>query len=391
MICDNSTGTQRPYIPQSFRFQVFEQLHSLAHPGVNASQRLVSTAYVWPKMRTDIRNWTRSCLQCQRSKVQHHNKAPPATFAVPDVRFDHIHVDIVGPLPPSKGYNYLLTCVDRFTRWAEAIPISDITAKTVAHAFLSGWIARFGIPSTVTTDRGAQFESNLWSEFMHLLGSVRTRTTSYHPAANGMVERFHRQLKAALKCHNSQGNWVDSLPLVMLGIRTALKSDLGCSSAELVYGTTLRIPDAFYTSTDSTLCVNVPEYVNNLKAIMSSLRPVPPRKNHNAPFQLDPELQSTTHVFIRQDGVRKALQHPYKGPFRVLSRTKKYFSIDVNGRQEIISIDRLKSAHVLPVNNRDLPTDTPETTSSTQPLELPQPHTTTRSGRKVRFPDRLTS
>ena len=99
-----------------------------------------------------------------------------------------------------------------------------MTATTVAQAFITGWVSRFGIPSSITTDRGRQFESNLWAELMHSLGTVRLRTTAYHPIANGLVERFHRQLKAALRACPDPVQWVDALPLILLGIRTTLKT-----------------------------------------------------------------------------------------------------------------------------------------------------------------------
>ena len=76
------------------------------------------------------------------------------SFKPSDAHFDVVHVDIVGPLPSSQGYKYLLACVDRFTRWPEAFPLMDITSESVSRAFVLGWIARFGAPSTVITDRG---------------------------------------------------------------------------------------------------------------------------------------------------------------------------------------------------------------------------------------------
>ena len=116
-------------------------------------------------------------------------------------------------------------------------------AETVVRASITGWVARFGIPSTITTNRGAQFQSALWAQLMTLLGVHCIRTTSYHPIANGMVERFYQQLKASLKSSPTPTQWVDGLHMVLLGIHTSLKEDIGCSSAELVYGTTLQVPN----------------------------------------------------------------------------------------------------------------------------------------------------
>jgi len=83
---------------------------------------------------------------------------------------------------------------------------------------------------------------------MKLIGTRRIRTTAYHPIANRLVERFHRQLKSALKCLTDTTHWIKALPLILLGIRTTLKQDLKCTPAELVYGTTLCLPSEFFLS-----------------------------------------------------------------------------------------------------------------------------------------------
>ena len=91
----------------------------------------------------------------------------------------------------------------------------------------------------------AQFESKLWDGLCNQFGIVRIRTTSYHPQLNGMVERFHRQLKAAIMAHESPNPWTTTLNAVLLGARSTVKELLGRSAAEIVYGTTLRIPGEF--------------------------------------------------------------------------------------------------------------------------------------------------
>ena len=198
-----STGHIRLYITAKFRKQVFLTLHGLGHPSHRATKPLINTRFVWHGMNIDIAKWYRSCKGCQTAKISRHNKPVFGKLAKPTERFDHVHIDIVGPLPYADGFRYLMTCVDRFTRWPEAIPLVDIRVETVADALFSGWIAHFGTPAIITTDRGAQFESKLWDGLCNQFGIVRNCTMTYHSQSNGMVERFHRQLKAAIMAHES--------------------------------------------------------------------------------------------------------------------------------------------------------------------------------------------
>ena len=150
-------------------------------------------------MQKDVATWTKACDSCQRTKVQRHTHSAIGSFPVPAQRFDSIHIDVVGPLPSCNGNRYLFTCIDRFTRWLEAFSIPDATASTVASALASGWIARFGLPCSLVTDRGAHFQSALWNSLMKLLGYQRKRNSAYHPQCNGLIERFHRHVKSSLR------------------------------------------------------------------------------------------------------------------------------------------------------------------------------------------------
>ena len=145
LLCDVATGTPHPYVPKKLRRQLFTQLHGLSHPGIRATQRLVTSKYVWPNMNADIRKRTHACLACQQSKVHVHTMSPIGRFRPPDSRFAHVHVDLAGPLPTVNGHTDLLTCVDRFTCWPEAILLTSTTTDVVAQAILTNWVARFGI------------------------------------------------------------------------------------------------------------------------------------------------------------------------------------------------------------------------------------------------------
>ena len=126
-------------------------------------------------MKTDVCNWCRTCHPCQSSKVQQHVHVPLQPRTLPDQCFGSFHVDIVGPLPESESMTYLFTIVDRYTRWAEAIPMAGCSTEACIKGFLRHWIARFGVPGDLTSDRGPQFTSELWTELNRLLG-IQTAT-----------------------------------------------------------------------------------------------------------------------------------------------------------------------------------------------------------------------
>jgi len=112
-------GCPRPVLGERFRVDAFKAVHSIAHSGSKATYELLRTKVVWPFMRRDVKLWCKACLQCQANKVTRHTKPPILSFPTGS-RFDTIHMDIVGPLPPCIGYTYLLTIIDRNSRWPES-------------------------------------------------------------------------------------------------------------------------------------------------------------------------------------------------------------------------------------------------------------------------------
>ena len=271
--------------------------------------------------------WSKQCVNCQSANPHQ------STFSDIPTRsptFRHVNVDIVGLLPQSQGHRYLLTMVDRFTRWPEAIPMLDATVKTCARAFLFNWVARLGVPANISTDSGPQFTARLWDTLVHLLGVRLHRTCAYHPQANGLVERFHIHLKSSLMARLKDSNWVDALPCVLLGIRSTPKENLKCSSAELVYKTLLKVPgDVYFPSTSTSFSDNL--FLPWLKEKIADCQPQQ-MSRHSKNIASVPKFLSTyDFVFVRRDAYRPPLAPPCAVPFCVLERGEKFFILDISG------------------------------------------------------------
>lgn len=371
--CDISTNHVRPFVPESLRQLVFKKMHNLSHPGTNITVEMVRERFVWPGMNKQIRGWVKNCLQCQKCKVHRHTKS--IIEGIPVVaRFKHVHIDLIGPMPSSRGFNYCVTMRDRFTRWSEAVPIVEATALQVAIVFIHAWVARFGVPEEITSDLGRQFESTLFGELMRLLGVKHLRTTPYHPQANGMIERWHRTLKSSIMCR-ANASWSDELPLILLAHRNSINEDIGASSAQLVYGTSLAMPGQFFEHQPHIKFKA--DFVTDLMEAMQSIQPASSSHHGNAKVFVPNDLEKTSFVFVRNDKIRPSLCPPYTGPHKVLDRGNKYMTINMNGRSSKISIDRLKPAHLL----TDSETCTKERNNMN---ELKETTKTTKSGRTIR-------
>ena len=334
ILCDVSRNLVRPIVPVDHRRAVFQHIHNLAHPGIRATRRLLSARFVWRGMASDAAAWCRDCQHCLRGKVTSQPAAPLQPIPVPRRRFSHVHIDLVGPLPVSAdGYNFILTMIDRSTRWLEATPLKNTSATSCADSFVATWVSRFGVPEYLTSDRGHA----IWTILCSRLGISHSFTTAYHPQSNGMIERAHRQLKDALRARVAAVDWPSHLPWVLLGLRAAPKEDSGISSAELVFGAPLTLPGEFVAAPEPPPQSFVDEL--RLAPPPPTTRPLTYAQAAAAPAA---SLLQAKFVYIRRGGTVPPLQPLYVGPYRVLSSGQKCFLLEIGGKEEVVSIDRLK-------------------------------------------------
>jgi transposase InsO family protein len=336
LLSDVSMGRLRPLVAEADRPLVFEAIHGVAHPGICVTRRMIAARFLWPGMQSYIATWCRSCVVCQRAKVTRQPRAPVQPIAIPKRRFSHVHVDLVGPLPVSaEGYMYLLTMIDRTTRWLEATPLKE--SASCVEAFLSNWVAHFGVPETLTSDRGAQFSSSTWASFCSKLGVRHAMTTAYHPQANGLVERDHRQLKDGLRVCQAGVDWPAHLPWVLLGLRAAPKEISGVFSR-----------GCFRTASDPAWRDGFPPGDRPTDFLDELSSPTPPttcQPRTYAEVAAQPpnwRLQLASMVHVKKGGCSPPLAPAYVGPYKAVRPGPKFFVLEVGGLHVSVSVDRLK-------------------------------------------------
>ena len=385
--CETSTGENRVILPEPFRNKVLHVAHSVGHYGVKRTQRILCKDYFWPKMKKDIANHVKNCSQCQRYKPTPTKPREPLAFPA-SYKFQCVHIDLVGPLPPSsKGNSYLLTAIDRFSGWVEATPMASITAEACGEEFIKMWVSRFGVPEEMVTDQGAQFEAHLFNKLCNKMSIIRKRTTAYHPQTNGKVERMHRTLKDSLRCLADRFvDWEDALPSALLAIRCAIGAS-GFSPCVIIYGETLALPHNLCSKEEDGASHTLPPYVqrlsSNMQLVKSHLcRDKPCTTTHTG------EARQLHWVWLKDETRKNTLSPRYTGPYRVRSSSYPTVEIERNGKPYTTNIDRIKPAWQLQSTTG---TTMPQIEDVEQPIQnqLQLPAYTTRAGRAVHPPQRL--
>lgn len=360
----NKEKTQQVVVPSKYRAQVMKLAHETmfgGHQGVSKTTERVMSSFYWPGIQADIKRYIRSCDICQRTfprgKVQ---KVPLNSMPIIDTPFQRVAVDIVGPISPvtSKGNRYILTIVDYATRYPEAVPLRNIETPTVAEALVDVF-SRVGVPREILTDMGSQFTSGLMKEVSRLLSVRQLTTTPYHPACNGLVERFNGTLKQMLRrmCVEKPNDWDRYLAALLFAYREAPQASLGFSPFELLYGRTVRGPmlilkELWTGQTPESEVKTTYEYVvdlqnrleetiklahENLDQASSEQRKYYNRKTSDRKFKPGDSV-----LLLLPTDKNKLLLH-WKGPFKVVAKQGPCdYKIDINGKIKTFHANLLK-------------------------------------------------
>jgi len=208
------------WIPKSLRPRILKEHHDnrmACHFGIERTlAKLKNSPYFWPKLRTEVEDWCNKCDICFKIKpTNKKQKAPMKMYGVGEA-MERVAVDILGPLPTSrKGNRFIIVIADYFTKWVEAYPVPNHTAEMVAETIATNFFTRFGLPVTIHSDQGRDFESKLFQQMCELLGIEKTRTTPWNPQSDGTVERMNRTLETMLreKVSENQLDWDDHVAI----------------------------------------------------------------------------------------------------------------------------------------------------------------------------------
>ena len=355
-------------IPETLREQIKKMCHeeTSGHLGILKTKDKLLRHFYWPKCYKDIEDYVKTCDACQRvGKPFDKKKAPLMTVPIISEVFSKINVDACGPLPTSsQGNKYIITALCLASKYPEAVPVPDITSKSVVEALLQIF-SRMGFPKEIQTDQGKSFMSVLTTEFLERFGIKIVRSSIYHPQSNP-VERFHRSIKRILKvlCLEAVPDWETKIPFALFALRTVTHESTGFSPAELVYGSNLRSPSTLLyekwlepPEEENNVVKYVFELLNRLKRSreLAELKMEETRDKRKKWYDrnaIKREFHEGDSVLVLAVNQPHKLAPQWKGPGRIekkLSETNYVVSFEGNQeKNKVYHINMLKPYHKRP-------------------------------------------
>ena len=375
-------------VPQSLEDVVMKAVHSDAsggHLGVERSLDKLRKRYYWPFMTASVTNFCNSCDVCARRKSPVPANHAPLVQDQPSFPLERVAIDIMGPLPQSnRGNKYLVVVCDYFTKWAEAFPVPNIQAVTIATVLVDGFFCRYGVPYSLHSDRGAQFESKLFQLLCEMLDVRKTRTTAYRPQSDGLVERMNRTIENMLSAHVNEyhTNWDEHLQRCLLAYRSSIHSSTKETPAMLMFGRELILPVdlVFGTSQEQPLTVN--EYVRKVRRSIQTAHTharkagAVAQRRQKALYDKrsrKPGIVVGDSVYLHSSvvtpGTSPKFHRPWTGPYVVVEFVDDVVVriADGSGKMQTVHVDRLKHS-----KSAFVPVSPSETTESQPCRSLPR-------------------
>ena len=202
-LCRTAAEFVQVVIPQSFRDGILGLSHyaKLAgHPGGRKLYKTLRRHFYLPSMALDCYAVAKNCAACARERVKLRRNKKQMKLFTPEAPLEFVAIDIFSELITTKRENrYILVISDRYSKLVRTVPLKNISAANIAQAFVHHWVFVYGPPVKLLSDNGTQFTARFFQNVCRILGIRNVFTTTYHPQANGQVERFNRTLTSALR------------------------------------------------------------------------------------------------------------------------------------------------------------------------------------------------
>lgn len=227
--------------PLSLRHTLITLAHE-SHQGIVRTKQRLRDLYWWPQMDSQVQSCIASCVLCQANdKTAFTRPGPLQPVPLPDGPWKKLGLDIVGPFDTAiSACKFAVTLTDYYSKWPE-LAFSHTATTVDVIRFLTSIFSRHGNPENIVTDNGPQFTSAAFALFLHDRGISHSRTSVYHPAANGAVERFHRALRSCIQTAIQQSQpWRETVMDWLQVYRATPHAATSTSPYELLYGRKMR-------------------------------------------------------------------------------------------------------------------------------------------------------